>query len=64
MNHSRHLRVLRDAGLAFDGRLGNGRVHRLDHDGVGVLGADLQRFWSKALAAYKTAVEQPTREVG
>jgi hypothetical protein len=60
---SQHLRVLRDAGLVVDWRAGNGRAHRLQPDGVGALGAHLDRFWSRALAAYKAAVEQPTKEV-
>jgi hypothetical protein len=60
---SQHLRVLRDAGLVVDWRAGNGRAHRLQPDGVGALGPHLDRFWSRALAAYKAAVEQPTKEV-
>jgi hypothetical protein len=61
MNQSRRFRVLAGAGLAVGGA-GNGRVYRLDRDGVGALSADLERFWSKALAAYKAAVEEPTKE--
>src|SRR5215203_6108969 len=59
---SQHLKVLKDAGLVIDRRAGNRRVYQLDPDGVGTLRADLDRFWTKALAAYKTAVEQPTEE--
>lgn len=57
---SQHLRVLKDARLVVDRRAGNRRIYELDPDGVGELRADLERFWSKALAAYKAAVEQPT----
>jgi DNA-binding transcriptional ArsR family regulator len=60
---SQHLKVLKEAGLVVDRRVGNRRIYRLDPDGVGALRADLDRFWSKALAAYKEAVEQPTEEV-
>jgi DNA-binding transcriptional ArsR family regulator len=60
---SQHLRVLKDARLVVDRRAGNRRIYELDPDGVGELRADLERFWSKALAAYKAAVEQPTQEV-
>jgi uncharacterized protein YndB with AHSA1/START domain len=35
---------------------------RLDPDGAGALRADLERFWSRALAVYRVAVEQPTKE--
>jgi DNA-binding transcriptional ArsR family regulator len=60
---SQHLKVLKDAGLVVDRRDGNRRIYQLDPDGVGALRAQLDRFWSRALAAYKAAVEQPTEEV-
>ena len=60
---SQHLKVLKDAGLVVDRRAGNRRIYQLDLDGVGALRAQLDGFWSKALAAYKAAVEQGTKEV-
>ena len=60
---SQHLKVLKDAGLVVDERSGKHRIYQLDPAGVGALRAELERFWSKALAAYKTTVEQPTEEV-
>ena len=60
---SQHLKVLKDAGLVFDRRVGNRRIYQLDPDGVGALRAQLDRFWNRALAAYKVAVEQRTEEV-
>jgi DNA-binding transcriptional ArsR family regulator len=60
---SQHLKVLKDAGLVVDRRAGNRRIYQLNPDGVGVLRADLDRFWNKSLAAYKAAVEQPTEEL-
>jgi DNA-binding transcriptional ArsR family regulator len=59
---SQHLRVLKDARLVIDRRAGNRRIYQLDPDGVGALRADLERFWSKALAAYKAVVEQRAEE--
>ena len=59
---SQHLKVLKDARLVVDRPSGNRRIYQLDPDGVGALRADLDRFWTKALAAYKAAVEQPTEE--
>jgi DNA-binding transcriptional ArsR family regulator len=59
---SQHLRVLKDAGLVVDRRAGKHRIYQVDPGGVGALRADLERFWSKALAAYKEVVEQPTEE--
>ena len=60
---SQHLKVLKEAGLVVDRRAGTRRIYQLDPDGVGALRAQLDRFWSKALAAYKQAVEQQTEEV-
>jgi DNA-binding transcriptional ArsR family regulator len=59
---SQHLKVLKDAGLVLDRRAGKQRIYQLDPDGLGALRADLEQFWRKALAAYKTVVEQPTKE--
>jgi DNA-binding transcriptional ArsR family regulator len=62
---SQHLRVLKEAGLVIDRSAGNRRIYRLDPDGLAALRADLERFWGKALAAYKATVEevdQPTEE--
>jgi DNA-binding transcriptional ArsR family regulator len=59
---SQHLKVLKEARLVIDQQAGNRRIYRLDPDGVGALRADLERFWTKALANYKAAVEQPTKE--
>ena len=60
---SQHLKVLKEAGLVVDRRAGNRRIYQLDPDGVGALRTQLDRFWSRALAAYKAAVEQRTEEV-
>jgi DNA-binding transcriptional ArsR family regulator len=59
---SQHLKVLKDAGLVMDTRAGKQRIYRLDPNGLGPLRADIERFWTKALAAYKTVVELPERE--
>lgn len=60
---SQHLKVLKDAGLVIDRPAGTRRIYQLDPAGVGALRADLDRFWSKALEAYKSVVEHPTEEV-
>ena len=59
---SQHLKVLKDAGLVMDRPVGTRRVYSLNPVGVGRLRADLDRFWSKALAAYKLVVEQTNEE--
>lgn len=59
---SQHLRVLKEAGLVLDRPAGNRRIYQINPDGLGVLRADLDRFWSSALAGYKAAIEQPEEE--
>ena len=60
---SQHLKVLKEAGLVSDLAAGNRRIYRLDPDGVGALRAYLDRFWNRALAAFKDAAEQKNEEV-
>jgi DNA-binding transcriptional ArsR family regulator len=60
---SQHLRVLKDAGLVVDRQAGKHRIYQVNPDGLGVLRAELELFWSKTLAAYKTVVEQRPEEV-
>jgi DNA-binding transcriptional ArsR family regulator len=60
---SQHLKVLKDAGLVVDEPAGNRRIYRIHPDGLAELRADLDRFWTSALAAYKAVVEQTEREV-
>jgi DNA-binding transcriptional ArsR family regulator len=60
---SQHLKVLKKAGLVMDRRAGTRRIYQLDPDGLGELRAQLDRFWTKALATYKQVVEQSNEEV-
>jgi DNA-binding transcriptional ArsR family regulator len=60
---SQHLKVLKAAQLVIDQPAGNRRIYRLDPKGMNALRADLERFWNKALAAYKVAVESKVEEV-
>jgi DNA-binding transcriptional ArsR family regulator len=60
---SQHLKVLKDAGLVRDIRAGTQRIYQVDPDGLTALRAELDRFWTKTLAAYKTVVEQPDKEI-
>jgi DNA-binding transcriptional ArsR family regulator len=59
---SQHLRVLKEAGLVTDRPAGNRRIYRIDPDGLASLRADLERYWTQALATYKEIVEQSTEE--
>jgi DNA-binding transcriptional ArsR family regulator len=58
---SQHLKVLKEAGLVIDRADGTRRLYQLNPEGVGALRAYFDRFWNRALAAFKEAVEQ-TRE--
>lgn len=55
---SQHLKVLKEAGLVIDRRQGNRRIYRVHADGIAALRDDLDRFWDRALSAYKAAAEQ------
>ncbi len=59
---SQHLKVLKEARLVIDRPSGTRRIYQLDPTGVEALRSYLDRFWNKALLAYKAAAEQPTKE--
>lgn len=59
---SQHLKILKDAGLVIDRRAGKQRIYHVDPSGVNALRAQLDRFWTNALASYKEIVEQPAEE--
>jgi len=59
---SQHLKVLKRAGLVADRQRGRQRIYHADQEGLAALRADLDRFWNRTLAAYKTVVEQPPEE--
>jgi DNA-binding transcriptional ArsR family regulator len=59
---SQHLKVLKHAGLVADTPAGKQRIYRVDPDGLAAFRKELDRFWSKTLAAYKAAVAQPPEE--
>jgi DNA-binding transcriptional ArsR family regulator len=59
---SQHLKVLKQARLVIERAEGTRRIYRLDPAGVNALRADLDRYWGRALSAYKAIVEQPSEE--
>lgn len=58
---SQHLKVLKDAGLVIDNRAGKQRIYQVDSDGLAAFRAELDRFWTKTLTAFKTVVEKPSQ---
>jgi DNA-binding transcriptional ArsR family regulator len=59
---SQHLKVLRESRLVRAEPRGASNVYHIDPEGLGQMRAWLDQFWSKTLAAYKVAVEQPREE--
>jgi DNA-binding transcriptional ArsR family regulator len=55
---SQHLKVLKEAGLVTDRRNGTRRLYQVDPAGIEELRAYFEEFWTKALAAFKAAVEK------
>ena len=59
---SQHLKVLKDAGLVIDQAAGNRRIYHVDPEALAELRARIDRFWERAMAAYKVVVEQAADE--
>ena len=57
---SQHLKVLKHAGLVVHEARGTRRVYRVDPRGIEAMRAYLDRFWDRALAAFKAAAEKET----
>jgi DNA-binding transcriptional ArsR family regulator len=58
---SRHLRLLKDAGLVTEEPLGTRRIYRLQEAGLDAVRAYLERVWAASAARYRLVVEN-TRE--
>jgi DNA-binding transcriptional ArsR family regulator len=54
---SQHLKVLSDAGLVSCRQQGTRRIYRVDPRGIDAMRDYLDRFWDRALAAFKAAAE-------
>jgi DNA-binding transcriptional ArsR family regulator len=59
---SQHLKVLKDARLVTDRAMGTRRIYTADPRGLAQLRADLDRFWTHALAAFKAAAEKAEKD--
>jgi DNA-binding transcriptional ArsR family regulator len=55
---SQHLKVLKEARLVVEEQQGTRRIYRLDPRGVEDMRKYLDRFWDRALAAFKAAAEK------
>jgi DNA-binding transcriptional ArsR family regulator len=57
---SRHLRLLKEAGLVADAPDGTRRLYRLREEGVEAVRAYFQRVWSEAAPRFRMAAENTT----
>ena len=55
---SQHLKVLKDAGLVTMRTEGTRNLYQIDFRAIASMRTYLDRFWNKALAAFKDAVEK------
>ena len=60
---SQHLKVLKDAGLVTDRADGTRRIYAVDPEGLSMLRAYLEQFWTRSLADFKAAAERRDQEV-
>jgi DNA-binding transcriptional ArsR family regulator len=59
---SRHLRLLKDAGLVVDRAEGTRRLYRLHDKGIAAVRAYLERVWGDAAARFRLAAENTTED--
>ena len=55
---SQHLKILKDAGLVVSRTEGTRNIYRADPKGVAAMRDYLDRFWQRALTAFKDEVEK------
>ena len=54
---SRHLRLLKEAGLVADRAEGTRRIYRLDDEGVEAMQAYMRQVWGDAVTRFRIAAE-------
>jgi DNA-binding transcriptional ArsR family regulator len=57
---SRHLRLLREAGLVVEEPRGTRRIYRLHDEGVRAVRAYLEQVWGEAAARFRLTAENTT----
>lgn len=61
---SQHLKVLKDAGLVREKKVGTRRVYSVELSGLQGLRSYLDGFWDDVLQAFKAEAGQPARGAG
>jgi DNA-binding transcriptional ArsR family regulator len=59
---SQHLKVLKESDLVTERAEGTRRVYQINAAGLSALRDQLDTFWSRAISAYRDAVEGPEQE--
>jgi DNA-binding transcriptional ArsR family regulator len=58
---SHHLRLLKDAGLVDDERIGTRRIYALRREGLDAVGRYLEQVWGDAATRFRLAAENTRR---
>jgi DNA-binding transcriptional ArsR family regulator len=58
---SRHLRLLKDAGLVVDEAAGNERIYQLRAEGIDALRRYVDDVWGEALARYRMLADNSAK---
>jgi DNA-binding transcriptional ArsR family regulator len=58
---SRHLRLLKEAGLVSDRPEGTRRLYRLQDEGIDAVRAYLEQVWGEAAARFRLAADNAER---
>src|SRR6476660_6146685 len=59
---SQHLRILKDARLVTDRRVGTRRIYMANPDGIRDVREYWERFWSQALASFRAIADMEAEE--
>jgi DNA-binding transcriptional ArsR family regulator len=61
---SRHLRLLKQAGLVADRAEGTRRVYRLDEEGIAAVREYLEHVWGEAATRFRLLAENTSERTG
>jgi DNA-binding transcriptional ArsR family regulator len=61
---SRHLRLLKEAGLVADRAEGTRRLYRLDDEGIAAVREYLEQVWGEAAARFRLVAENTSERRG
>ncbi len=56
---SQHLQIMKSVGLVTDRAVGTRRIYTVDPGALEVIRAYFDAFWTRSLAAFRDAAEQP-----